>query len=105
MQWMQLPPQLSLEHRERVWIFSLGCKDLYNVQQFIVDEGENTSGKFMFNLHAITRSRNFLSKYNQQLYFVPESFPKVQVIALVYSLYTIHIQLLEEREYRWIIVK
>ena len=86
----------------------MGCKDLYsgscnNVQQFIVNEGENTSGKFMFNLFK--RSRNFLSKYNQQLYFVPESFPKVQVIELVYRLYTIHLQLMEERDYRWITAK
>ena len=56
-----------------------GYKDLYNglcndVQQFIVNEGENTSGKFMLNL--LKRSTNFLSKYNQQLYFVPESFPE-----------------------------
>ena len=104
MQWMQLPPyNCHLNTMKEYTIFSLGCKDLYNgscndVQQFIVNEGKNTTGKFMFNLFK--RSRNFPSKYNQQLYFVPESFPKVQVIQLTYRLYTIHLQLMEEREYR-----
>ena len=61
----------------------MGHATMYS-SEFVVNEGEN-----MFNLFK--RSRNFPSKYNQQLYFVPQSFRKVQVIELAYSLYTIHL--------------